>query len=84
MSQHKHSDGEYPVEAGSISPWKLRMMRSVANPPEETPIELYDLSSDLGERNNLVEERPDKLRELLQDLAAWERDVGIASMTRTD
>ncbi|NIA16591.1 MAG: sulfatase-like hydrolase/transferase, partial [Nitrospiraceae bacterium] len=61
-------------------PWKLRMMRSVAEAPEKTPIELYNLSSDLGEHDNLVQKRPDKLKELLQELAVWEHDVGIRSM----
>jgi arylsulfatase A-like enzyme len=38
--------------------------------------ELYDLSRDLGERHNLAEDKPDKRRELLDALHAWQRQVG--------
>ncbi len=65
-------------------PWKLRMLRSVNTPPQETPVELYDLSVDQAETNNLADSRPEKLKEILRDLRTWERDVGIEGMIPDD
>lgn len=44
-------------------------------------IELYNLSEDLGERHNLVEEEPAKALELLQKLNAWRYSVGAQFMS---
>lgn len=38
---------------------------------EDMAYELYDLEKDIGERNNLAEQMPDKLRELVAMLDAW-------------
>ncbi len=48
--------------------WKL-----VQN-PSALP-ELYDLSRDLGESNDLSESQPQIVDELAEALAAWELDV---------
>ncbi len=48
--------------------WKL-----VRNP--NSPIELYDLSVDVGESKNLAESNPDVTAELQRALAEWESDV---------
>ncbi len=48
--------------------WKL-----VRNP--NSPPELYDLSRDIGENNNLAGARSDIVADLLQALETWEREV---------
>lgn len=39
-------------------------------------VELYNLSDDLGEKNDLAEAKPEKARELRAMLADWRRGVG--------
>jgi arylsulfatase A-like enzyme len=46
--------------------WKL--LRFPDRPPE-----LYDLTEDIGEQNNLAAEYPDVVRELFQKIFAWEQ-----------
>jgi arylsulfatase A len=41
---------------------------------------LYDLSKDLGESRNLVADKPDKVKELAEKLAAWKKEVGAREM----
>jgi len=43
---------------------------------EDDSVELYDLDQDLGERNNLADVKPEKVRELKGRLAAWQKTVG--------
>lgn len=43
---------------------------------DDGQIELYNLREDIGEQNNLVAERPEKAREMQEDLAAWRASVG--------
>lgn len=50
-------------------PWKL--VRHMNDPSE-----LYDLSTDIGETNDLSAERPEVVGELEQALADWEVEVG--------
>lgn len=40
--------------------------------------ELYDLAKDPSEQHNLVKEEPDKRRDLLEALHAWQHSVGAA------
>jgi arylsulfatase A len=40
--------------------------------------ELYDLAADPGEQHNLAGEKPDRRRELLEALHAWQQSVGAA------
>ena len=44
--------------------WKLVSYN--VNNPEKTTVELYDLSADLGEENNLADENPELVKELQQ------------------
>ena len=44
--------------------------------------ELYDLASDLGEEHDLSEERPEKARELRQELFSWLEEVGAVLPVR--
>jgi arylsulfatase A len=48
---------------------------------EDSRVELYDLSRDLGETNDLAAKLPDKAAELRRRLAAWRRAVGAQMMT---
>jgi uncharacterized sulfatase len=43
---------------------------------EDGARELYDLSKDPGERDNLAKRNPDKTTELARDLAKWREAVG--------
>ena len=43
---------------------------------EEDRVELYDLSSDLGEADNLATECPDLVSELCGDLQRWRQSIG--------
>jgi len=76
--------GRFAVRRG---PWKL-----IAHPPpapgenvrkqkapDDPEVGLFNLDRDLGERNNLAERNPEKVRELQAALAAWRRDVSPAS-----
>ncbi|MGY8769460.1 MAG: sulfatase-like hydrolase/transferase [Pirellulales bacterium] len=38
-------------------------------------VELYDLSQDVGERTNLVEEQPDRAKQMKAAIVAWKEDV---------
>jgi arylsulfatase A-like enzyme len=38
-------------------------------------VELYDLSKDIGEQNNLAEAMPEKTRELLGLLQSWRKEI---------
>jgi arylsulfatase A-like enzyme len=46
--------------------------------PEQRRVELYDLVRDMGEANNLAEERPKDTERLLKQLHQWQRAVGAA------
>lgn len=43
---------------------------------EDGRLELYNLEEDIGEKNDLSEEMPDKTRELHQKLKDWRQDIG--------
>ncbi len=43
---------------------------------EDGALELYDLVEDIGERNNLADEKPDKRDELHRILREWRASVG--------
>ena len=42
---------------------------------EDNAIELYDLDSDPGEKNNLADENPEKAKELLNSLREWRQQT---------
>ena len=50
--------------------WKIVRTR-----PDE-PWQLFDLAGDVGERQNLAENEPDRLQALIDEFQRWERDVG--------
>ena len=49
---------------------------------DDGSVELYELSSDIGETNNLASAMPEKANQLRADLATWRRQVGAQMPTR--
>ena len=49
---------------------------------EDGTVELYDLASDPGERNDLAESLPEKAEQLCTLLASWRESVGALMPTR--
>lgn len=64
--------------AGAIrqGPWKLIEFF------EDNRSELYNLDADLGEKNNLAAEMPDRVKELHAKLEAWRKNVNAPMPTR--
>ena len=50
--------------------------------PGEERVELYDLSRDLGEHEDLTEKRPGDTKRLLQQLNAWRDEVGASMVPK--
>lgn len=48
---------------------------------QDNHVELYDLKTDLSERNDLARSRPQEVAKLRQKLAAWRHSVGAQMMT---
>lgn len=55
------------MQAVRRGPWKVVIQH-------DEPAELYNLSTDLGERKNLAEQEPKRLRELLVALSEWQAE----------
>ena len=64
-----HAPATTPVGAIRAGDWKL------IEHFEDNRLELFDLSADPGETNDLSQSLPDRVRELQGRLAAWRRDV---------
>jgi arylsulfatase A-like enzyme len=61
--------------------WRYNKQRAVRQGPwklliQGRDVKLFNLSEDLGERNDLAATRPEMVASLRARLAAWERDVG--------
>ena len=65
-----HSTGDFASSAIRCGNYKL------VHWYRDNEIELFDLSKDLGEQNNLVHEMPEKAQKLMADLNQWKRNVG--------
>jgi arylsulfatase A-like enzyme len=72
---HYHGSTWAPGSAIRDGDWKLIEFL------DEERIELYNLSSDLGERTDLALEEPDRAQELRADLAAWRAASGAIMPT---
>jgi hypothetical protein len=51
---------------------------------DDGQLELFDLSTDLGEERDLAGEQPELARELQSQLAAWRERVDAAMPTRVE
>lgn len=49
---------------------------------EDGRLELYNLASDIGEKQNLAKEQPEKVKELLAQLYAWRKEVKAPMPTK--
>ena len=68
VKDNENRDPLFRTRPGSVirkGDWKLHYYF------EDNAIELYNLSEDIGERNNLVEKNPEKKEELLKILKKW-------------
>jgi len=66
-ADEKESDeGEVPAR---------RARRRAAAASATAPIELYNLATDLGEKNNVADQQPEKVAELRTRLDAWTKDA---------
>jgi arylsulfatase A len=68
-----HYPHYYPTTTpvGAIRQGKWKLMEYF----EDNHIELYDLSNDISERNNLAEKMPEKAEQLRKSLSAWRKAV---------
>lgn len=74
---YPHYEGGFePSSAIRSGDWKLIEFH------EESRVELYDLSNDIGEYHNLAETYPERTKTLRAKLHAWRNDVGASEPTR--
>jgi arylsulfatase A-like enzyme len=64
-----------PVGTIEIGDWKLMEFF------EDARLELYNLHDDIGEKNNLAKQMPDKTKELHAKMLAWRTDVNAKMPT---
>ena len=72
---HYTTQGSRPGGAVRQGKWKL------VEHYDTGEVELYDLSNDLGERNNLAKEHPEQVSSLRKKLADWRKEVGAQENT---
>lgn len=70
-SQRPTSTGDYVASAIRSGNWKLLDFYL------QDRVELYDLSKDEGETQNLASEHPEIVRELMAKLESWRKDAGV-------
>ncbi len=73
---HYNNQGGRPAGAVRQGNWKFVEYYDAPDAPE-----LYDLSSDIGERRNLAARYPDRVKEFHAALSAWRKE--IAAQTNT-
>ena len=67
---HYGNQGSAPAGAVRAGDWKLIEWY------EDGALELYDLSTDIGEAKDLADEHPEKAKELHAKLVAWRAETG--------
>jgi arylsulfatase A len=72
---HYHPGGATPYGAVRARDWKLVEFY------EDMHVELYNLKDDVGEKNDLAKQMPDKAAELRDRLHAWRKAVGAQMPT---
>ena len=73
---HYHSRAITP--GGAVRRGDLKLLEWF----EDGKIELYDLSTDIGERNDLSLDRPEEAAQLLETLHEWRNEIGANMPTR--
>ena len=68
---YPHYSNQGGAPGGAIRAGALKLIENY----EDGSVELYDLEADLGERNNLAAQEPEKAEELRQRLEAWRLSV---------
>lgn len=72
---HYHPGGATPYGAIRQGDWKLVEFY------EDDHVELFNLTADLGEKNDLAARLPDKAKQLREKLTAWRKEVGAQMPT---
>ena len=72
---HYHSMGAQPYSAIRSGNWKLFELHL------DQGVELYDLTSDIHESNNLAMQRPEIVADLLEKLNQWREAIGAQMPT---
>jgi len=75
---HYSNQGGFPSSAIRSGDYKLIQRL------EDGRVHLYDLKNDIGERNNLAEQMPDKVAELRKRLFAWYKETGASFLEPKD
>jgi arylsulfatase A len=71
------ADGEFYQPVASVLKGKWRVVKNFGR-----PLELYNLTDDPGESENLAASRPEKTAELEQLLDEWLADTGVVTPTK--
>lgn len=66
---HYSNQGGFPGGAVRMGDWKL------IERYEDGKVHLYNLADDIGERNDVAEDHPDRVAEMRSRLHAWYKDV---------
>ena len=72
---HYHAGGDSPYSAIRSGDYRLIEFHEPIAFHEDEPVELYDLSADIGETKDLAKEMPEKVNELQQQLHEWYKRV---------
>lgn len=81
---HYHTLGIAP--SGAIREGRYKLIewfeKSIEGPETEGALELFDLETDPGERNNLAAAMPERTKDLYEKLRAWRKRVNAQEMAR--
>lgn len=72
---HYHAGGDSPYSAIRSGAWRLIEFH------EDDRVELYNLTQDIGEQNDLASEMPERAKKLQTRLYAWRRQVAAQMPT---
>jgi arylsulfatase A-like enzyme len=79
---HYHSgSGMLPAGAVRSGNYKLIEWYEPLLLKNKNPLELFDLSNDIGETHNLADSLPEKAKELQYLLQQWRNDIGAQMPT---
>jgi arylsulfatase A-like enzyme len=71
---YPHYGNQGTTPSGAIRQGDLKLIEYF----EDGRVELFDLSTDIGEQRDLAAERPEKVKELREKLARWREEVDAA------